>query len=93
MKTPDLTASTSDWQLWADENYPFDGKPPGRRTGFDLIRSVSDTQLRGEMAWAVARGMGPDVSPPEGFRKKADPEPDRRLPPEYDPDASGIEEL
>ena len=85
MNRPDLKAPTHEWQQWADTNYPFDGRSPKGRTGFDLVRSEADPRMRGEMAWAIARGLPPDVSPPAGYRRP-EPEPDRRCPPEPDLD-------
>jgi hypothetical protein len=88
MHQPNRSAPQSEWLAWADSEYPFSGYEP-RRRGFEVLRGIEDPQLRSDVLWAIVKAMGPDVSPPVGFK----PGPDPRLPPERDDDASGVDEI
>lgn len=82
-------ASQSEWLVWVDANYPFDGRNPRFATGFDVLHSVEDRQLAADMASVLCRSLPPtrpdpvDRIPPApdyGYNNQ----PDRRLPPEND---------
>lgn len=73
MHQPDFKAAQLDWQKWADEHYPFDGRDIARAVGFDIVRAIKDRDFAADMALALCRGLAP--------RK---PDPVDRIPPPPD---------
>jgi hypothetical protein len=59
MNHPDFKASQAEWQKWADENYPFDGRGARGAVGFDVVRATPDRLLAADLALGVCRSMLP----------------------------------
>ena len=87
MERPDRNAPDSEWSKWADAHYPFDGRSAKGLTGFNVLRSQENPEMRARMAWALCQQY-PDPCKPRDPLSGIPPMPDYgygNLPEDTDP--------